>query len=319
MTSGIVAEVFQTREILEMQYSPGMIYTEDQVRKVLNEIIITIYYKNPIRLLDLWTGEGEKKYITFLYPQYEHILLDFNRIFPDRSSQKRVIELSSFLGVVDVALAKIGFDVYTYDIPEFQKNENLNRIYSKFNIHPSSGYLKDIWKTGLPYPDNFFDAIILSEVLEHLNFNPLPVFQEINRIMKPDGILYITTPNQVNFINRIKIVLGRSIRNSIHDSLIQLDQSKNTICGIHWREYTLLELVQLLEKTGFVISANYYSSTTQIDFPLWAKKIFYRILNIFFPTLEDSITVIAKKNEYKPIKFWFNHEYIKYIKMDPQE
>jgi SAM-dependent methyltransferase len=302
-----------------MQYSPGMIYTEDQVRKVLNEIIITIYYKNPIRLLDLWTGEGEKKYITFLSPQYEHILLDFNRIFPDRSSQKRVIELSSFLGVVDVALAKIGFDVYTYDIPEFQKNENLSRIYSKFNIHPSSGYLKDIWKTGLPYPDNFFDAIILSEVLEHLNFNPLPVFQEINRIMKPDGILYITTPNQVNFINRIKIVLGRSIRNSIHDSLIQLDQSKNTVCGIHWREYTLLELVQLLEKTGFVISANYYSSTTQIDFPLWAKKIFYRILNIFFPTLEDSITVIAKKNEYKPIKFWFNHEYIKYIKMDPQE
>jgi hypothetical protein len=42
-------------------------------------------------------------------------------------------------------------------------------------------------------------------------------------------------------------------------------------------------------------------------------------MNLFFPTLEDSITVIAKKNEYKPIKFWFNHEYIKYIKMDPQE
>lgn len=296
-----------------------MTYTEDKVRNVLHEIITTVYYKNPIRLLDLWTAEGERKYITFLYPQYEHILLDFNRIFPDRSSPKRVIEISSFLGVVDVVLAKIGFDVYTYDIPDFQKNENLNKIYSEFNVHPSSGSLKDIWKTGLPYPDNHFDAVILSEVLEHLNFNPLPVFQEINRIMKNDGILYITTPNQVNFINRIKIILGRSIRNSIYDSLIQLDESKNTICGIHWREYTLLELVQLLEKTGFVISENYYSSTTRIESPQWAKKIFYKTMNLFFPTLEDSITVIAKKNEYKPIKFWFNHEYIKYIKMDPQE
>jgi len=27
------------------------------------------------------------------------------------------------------------------------------------------------------------------------------------------------------------------------------------------------------------------------------------------------MTIIAKKKEYKPMKFWFHEEYIKYIKM----
>jgi len=66
-------------------------------------------------------------------------------------------------------------------------NSRLNELYGKFNVHLSSGYLKDVWQNGLPYPDNHFDAVILSEVIEHLNFNPLPVLQEINRILKKTG------------------------------------------------------------------------------------------------------------------------------------
>ena len=45
------------------------------------------------------------------------------------------------------------------------------------------------------------------------------------------------------------------------------------------------------------------------------KKIFYATSSLLFPKLADSITIISKKKEYKPIKFWFNVEYIKYIKM----
>ncbi len=96
--------------------------------------------------------------------------------------------MAPFLGVVDIALAKIGFEVYTYDIPEFQQNNKLKELYSQFNVHSSSRYLKDVWQTWISYPDNHFDTVILSEVIEHLNFNPLPVLQEINRIFKKDGI-----------------------------------------------------------------------------------------------------------------------------------
>jgi len=44
------------------------------------------------------------------------------------------------------------------------------------------------------FPNNFFDAIRLSHVLEHLT-DPQGTFREIRRILKTDGIVYITVPN----------------------------------------------------------------------------------------------------------------------------
>ena len=287
-----------------------MKYTKIQVREILSDIILNVYGKNPILLKDIWDARGEKKYIDWLYSQYEDILLDFNELFSNNGTPFRVLEISSFLGVVDIALAKMGFDVSTYDIPEFQNNANLKKIYSEYNVHPSLGYIKDIWKNGLPYADDYFDAVIFSEVIEHLNMNPLPVLQEINRILKPDGILYITTPNQVNLFNRITFILGGSIRNSISTSVTQIEQSQNAICGIHWREYTLKELVEILEITGFSIKKYSFSNNTRKNTSLIIELIDF--FNLFFPRFKNSITIIGKKKEYRPINFWFNDEYIKY-------
>lgn len=290
-----------------------MIYTSSALKELLEDVINRIYGKNPVLLHPFWDGEGEKRYIAFLHHSYEKTLHDLNTFFSGNFNDKRVLEISSFLGVVDIALAKMGFEVHTYDIPEFQENSTLRRLYSEHHVHPSSGYVHDIGKNGLPYPDNYFDAVILSEVIEHLNFNPLPLLQEINRILKKDGIIYITTPNQVNLINRIKILLGGSIRNSVHDSVTQLDQERQTICGIHWREYTLGELIQLLEVTGFAMTSYSYS-------PLGGKppsslhtKVYFTACSLF-PHLGDSITIIGSKKEYKPIQFRHCTEYIKYAK-----
>lgn len=287
-----------------------MKHTNVQVKEILNDIILNVYGKNPIILKDLWDARGEKKYIDWLHSQYECILLDFNELFSNTGTPSRVLEISSFLGVVDIALAEMGFDVHTYDIPEFQNNTNLQKLYSDYTVHPAVGYIHDIGKTGLPYPDNHFDAVIFSEVIEHLNINPLPVLQEINRILKPDGILYITTPNQVNLLNRITLMLGRSIRNSISTSVTQIDQSQHTICGIHWREYTLKELGEILEITGFFIKKYRFSNNTKKNSSLVIDVIDFFI--VFFPWFNNSITVIAKKKEYRPIKLWLNDEYLKY-------
>jgi 2-polyprenyl-3-methyl-5-hydroxy-6-metoxy-1,4-benzoquinol methylase len=289
-----------------------MKYTEIQVKEILNDIIFNVYRKNPVILSSLWDARGEREYIDLLRSQYEAILLDFNNLFSN-DTPRRVLEVSAFLGVVDIALATMGFEVHTYDIPEFQNNTRLHQLYADFNVHPSSGYVKDIWKNGLPYPDDHFDAVLLSEVIEHLNFNPLPVLQEINRILKPEGILYITTPNQASLGNRIAIILGHSIRNSLNDSLAQVDHTKHMICGIHWREYTLQELVELLEIMGFSLKKHSFTNNTKNMHV--RKRIFLLIFSFIyrlFPGSGNSITVIGKKIQYRPIKFWFHDEFIKY-------
>ena len=45
------------------------------------------------------------------------------------------------------------------------------------------------------FPDAFFDAVVSTEVLEHV-FEYRRVLQELNRILKPGGILILTFPNE---------------------------------------------------------------------------------------------------------------------------
>ena len=47
---------------------------------------------------------------------------------------------------------------------------------------------------ALPYPDNSFDAVILSEILEHID-DDVAGLKEIYRVLKPGGVVAITVPN----------------------------------------------------------------------------------------------------------------------------
>jgi SAM-dependent methyltransferase len=47
---------------------------------------------------------------------------------------------------------------------------------------------------ALPFPDDSFDAVILSEVLEHID-DDVGGLKEIYRVLKPGGVVAITVPN----------------------------------------------------------------------------------------------------------------------------
>jgi 2-polyprenyl-3-methyl-5-hydroxy-6-metoxy-1,4-benzoquinol methylase len=52
----------------------------------------------------------------------------------------------------------------------------------------------DIDKDQYPFEADYFDAVFVGEVLEHLN-DPDHALHEIYRILSPNGLLVITTPN----------------------------------------------------------------------------------------------------------------------------
>lgn len=58
----------------------------------------------------------------------------------------------------------------------------------------------------LPAADASFDAIISTEVIEHLE-NPRAVFREFRRLLRPDGALVVTTPNQESMRSLLSLVL----------------------------------------------------------------------------------------------------------------
>jgi len=45
----------------------------------------------------------------------------------------------------------------------------------------------------IPFPDNFFDGVVIQAVLEHV-IDPQRVVDEIYRVLKPNGIVYAETP-----------------------------------------------------------------------------------------------------------------------------
>jgi hypothetical protein len=108
----------------------------------------------------------------------------------------------------------------------------------------------------------------MCETLEHLNFNPLPVLFEINRVLKINGIFYLSLPNLAKGRNRINMLLGRSINNPINDYFAQLGRKGNMIVGIHWREYTAKEVKEMLEKLGFEVHKHYLYSIDRYLFPI---------------------------------------------------
>jgi len=50
---------------------------------------------------------------------------------------------------------------------------------------------------GLPFNDNEFDAVVSSRVFHYL-FNPISCLLEAHRIVKPGGVVVISTPNKLN-------------------------------------------------------------------------------------------------------------------------
>ena len=79
------------------------------------------------------------------------------------------------------------------DFGEYQGNDPDNPRLGSRKIWDTSqvDIICDI--TNIPEPDESFDAILCSEVFEHLP-NPILAFKELTRLLKPKGRLIITSP-----------------------------------------------------------------------------------------------------------------------------
>lgn len=84
-----------------------------------------------------------------------------------------------------------------------------------------------------PYPDDYFDVVIASELLEHVT-DPLSLLKQVARILRPGGVLWATTPN------------GRGVSSRM------LGVSWTTVCPPeHLQLFSINGLRQLIEKAGF--------------------------------------------------------------------
>lgn len=105
-------------------------------------------------------------------------------------------------------------------------------------------YRVNLEDTPLPVEDETFDYVLCTEVIEHMEKDPMFMMSEINRVLKPGGTLVLTTPNVV----------------STHGVNAMLE-NKEPYFYMHYRaagtldrhnyEYTLWSVSQVLRAAGF--------------------------------------------------------------------
>jgi glycosyltransferase involved in cell wall biosynthesis/SAM-dependent methyltransferase len=115
-----------------------------------------------------------------------------------------------------------------------QTGELIPCTYKQFNIE------KDVF----PYDDETFDVVLFCEIIEHLLSDPVHTLTEIRRVLKPTGVMVLTTPNAARLENVCKMVAGVNIYDAY---------SGYGPYGRHNREYTKHDLFLLLAANGFQI------------------------------------------------------------------
>jgi len=138
-------------------------------------------------------------------PDWDRIFTKRGRVFTDPHSDieqvvKRIhdndgsliLDLGCGTGRHVVYLTRRGFDVYGFDTSpkaismaqEWLNDEGLEATLCEHQM-----------ERQFPYEDNFFDAVISVQVIHHnLMENIRKTISEIERVLKPTGILFVTFP-----------------------------------------------------------------------------------------------------------------------------
>jgi len=149
----------------------------------------------------------------------------------------RVLDVPAGTGALSCMLLAHGIDVVSADLcPEAFLVSGKPCIRADLNER-------------LPFDDGTFDAVACIEGIEHIE-NPHLLAREANRILRPGGKIYISTPNILSIRSRLSI-LFRGYPDQFH-YMIELDPTTGREQPIaHINPIGLLELRYVLSRWGF--------------------------------------------------------------------
>lgn len=182
-------------------------------------------------------GDAERKeYFNFHYWRFAETLKECTHW-----ANGKVLDVGVVPGHMAMALRRLGCEVHGITDHEISGHgrygeDDLSCRWTQEGITLHNAVID---REVLPLPDNFFDGVIFTEVLEHLVYNPKTLIREIFRILRPNGEVVVSTPNVARIENRIKALIGWNVYPRSEEFYFS-DLYKR-----HNREYTLREVEDL--------------------------------------------------------------------------
>lgn len=178
--------------------------------------------------------------------EFESNLFHLNFILNRISKDHTVIDVGCGIGIFALTLKLLGFDIDGVDKYVFEGSnsyrvddiEHLKNIWKSQNLSISAG------DAAGAHSERTYDVVVSIAVIEHQS-NLKSFMEGLKTYTKPEGYMYIATPNAANFLNRFRMLFGRAPMGNIDEFF----NASPAFTG-HWREYTVDELKVIARLAG---------------------------------------------------------------------
>ena len=163
---------------------------------------------------------------------------------------RKILDVGPGGGVFVSLMHELGHECYTVDIIDYSdqypwalKEKVKDYKLCNAEIEP------------LPWEDEFFDAVVCCQALEHFTHSHLFGVREMHRVLKPGGILELDVPNVACYRNRSRLLRGKNITWDYQEFYLHAEpilQNGMSFYPLrHNREFTIDELRILFREGGF--------------------------------------------------------------------
>lgn len=167
------------------------------------------------------------------------------QVLVDEKPSGRLLEIGTGV-VVPLALKRLvpDLDVHVTDFDLGRDKVGSMLLESCGESREVTSYHIDLEYAPIPVDDETFDVVLCCEVIEHMEIDPMFMMAEINRVLKPGGMLVMTTPNIVSSWGITKMLIGI-------EPYFYMQYRHAREYHRHNYEYSIHSLVAVLKAAGF--------------------------------------------------------------------
>jgi len=126
--------------------------------------------------------------------------LQLNKNFP------KVLDIGGGLGLFSLNF-KLNFPKSDIFILDYSQPEGIKEILTKNLTLRIVDYIKADIQEETPFDENNFDLIFALDILEHIE-NPSIAIDEILRILKKNGLLFVSVPTESILLRVVRSLIG---------------------------------------------------------------------------------------------------------------